>query len=91
MSKSNRKETSGFAQRRQRRAEFMTRLYEKVDASVSQFVSAFDIASEMEMPAAEALRTIEYLEEKQYIHIDDHKQGIIRITAAGIDQVEMGG
>ncbi len=88
MTKPQRAETSGFARRRQRRAEFMTRLYEKVDASVSMFVSAFDIAAEMEMNADETARTIEYLKEKRYLHIDDHKQGIVRITAEGIDHVE---
>ena len=90
MAKSKRKETSGYAQRRERRAQFMNRLYEKVDASVSEFVSAFEIAQEIEMPNDEVVRTIEYLEEKRYLHIDDHKQGIIRITAAGIDHVEAG-
>ena len=76
--------------RRQRRIDFMNRLYEKVDASVSEFVSAFEIAAELAIAESEALRTIEYLEEKRYIHIDDHKQGIIRITAEGIDHVETG-
>jgi len=68
----------------------MLRLYEKVDASVSEFVSAFEIGAEVGLSEVETVRTIEYLEEKEYLHIDDHKQGIVRITAAGIDHVETG-
>jgi CTP-dependent riboflavin kinase len=72
----------------QSRAEFMARLYESVDASVSTFVSAFEIADALGVSADEGKRIMEYLKEKGYIHIDDHKLGIIRITAAGIDHVE---
>ncbi|MGH7466825.1 MAG: hypothetical protein ACRENP_02460 [Longimicrobiales bacterium] len=66
----------------------MIRLYESVDAGVSQFVSAFEIGETLAITAADCARIIEYLQEKQYIHIDDFKQGMIRITAAGIDYVE---
>jgi hypothetical protein len=75
-------------ERRRQRLDFLTRLYEKVDASVSHFVSAFDIAAALHIPAAQCTAILEYLQEKKYIHIDDHKQGIIRITAEGIDRVE---
>jgi predicted transcriptional regulator len=78
-------------QRRQSRADFMTRLYETVDASVSTFVNAFEIAEQLGLDAAEGRRIIEYLKEKGYIHIDDHKLGVVRITAAGIDHVETQG
>ena len=76
--------------RRQQRLDFLALLYEKVDASVSQFVNAFDIAAALHIPPAQCTAIIEYLQEKKYIHIDDHKQGTIRITADGIDQVEAG-
>lgn len=66
----------------------MMRLYEIVDASVSTFVSAFDVAEPLGIEPAEIKRLIEYLEEKEYIHIDDYQRGVIRITAAGIDHVE---
>ena len=69
----------------------MTRLYETVDASVSTFVNAFEIAEQLGLDADEGRRIMEYLKEKGYIHIDDHKLGVIRITAAGIDHVEMQG
>ena len=77
--------------RRQKRADFLQQLYEMVDASVSTFVSAFEIAEQIGVSAEEAIRIIEYLEEKQLLHIDDHKLGIVRITAGGIDHVETGG
>jgi hypothetical protein len=80
-----------FARRRQNRADFLARLYEIVDASVTTFVSGLEIAEAMGLSAAEGTRIIEYLQEKQFIHIDDHKLGIIRITALGIDHVETAG
>jgi len=79
-----------IAERRQNRTAFLVRLYEMVDASVSTFVSGPEIASSVGVTAEEGMRIVEYLEEKQYIHIDDHKLGIIRITALGIDHVETG-
>jgi hypothetical protein len=79
---------SDIKRRRQHRLDFMSRLYETVDASVSTFVSAFEIGDALAIEPAETQRMIEYLKEKGYIHIDDHKLGIIRITAAGIDHVE---
>ena len=75
-------------QRRKRREDFMHRLYDAVDGNVSEFVSGFDIASELEADAEEARRIIAYLEEKQWIKVDDHRNGVIRITAAGVDAVE---
>ena len=75
-------------QRRQQRVDFMKRLYQNVDASVSEFVSAFEIGDELGIPAADCARLIEYLQEKQYIHIDDFRLGIIRLTAQGVDYVE---
>jgi hypothetical protein len=80
--------TGDIARRRQQRSDFMTRLYGVVDASVNEFVSAFEIGTEMNIPDAEIGRVVGYLEEKGYIKVDDHKLGIIRITAAGIDYVE---
>ena len=62
-----------------------------VDASVTTFVNGLEIADALGISREEALRIIEYLQEKQFIHIDDHKLGIIRITALGIDHVEAEG
>ena len=79
---------SDIARRRQNRTDFLLRLYEIVDASVSTFVSGFEIAAAIGIPEDEARRILEYLAEKRLIHIDDHKTGIVRITAEGIDHVE---
>jgi predicted transcriptional regulator len=75
-------------QRRQRREDFMIRLYQAVDGNVSEFVQGFDIAVELDADAEEARRIIAYLEEKGWIKVDDHRNGVIRITAAGVDAVE---
>lgn len=77
-------------QRRERRAGFLQRLYRVVEGSVSEFVCAFDIGAEIEMDAAETRRVFEYFEEKGFVKVDDHREGILRITAAGIDEVESG-
>lgn len=74
--------------RRRLRTAFIVRLYEIVDASVSEFVNAFDIAASIGMEETEARRVIEYFEEKGYLKVDDHRSGIVRITATGIDHVE---
>lgn len=74
--------------RRQKRTAFLERLYEIVDASVSTFVSGFEVGESIGVDHEETHKIIEYLEEKGLIHIDDHKTGTIRITAAGIDHVE---
>ena len=66
----------------------MTRLYWTVDGNVHEFVSAFDIGGEISADDADDGRLLGYLEEKGFIKIDDHKHGIVRITAEGIDFVE---
>ncbi len=66
----------------------MHRLYRAVDGNVSEFVQGFDIAAQVEADAEEARRIIAYLEEKGRIKVDDHRNGVIRITAAGVDAVE---
>jgi len=66
----------------------MCRLYEEVDGSVSTFVNAFEIGTHLGIAADEVTRMIEYLEEKRLIAIDDHRLGIVRITARGVDYVE---
>ncbi|MEO5510187.1 MAG: hypothetical protein ABIV28_05130 [Longimicrobiales bacterium] len=76
--------------RRDRRSVLLRSVYETADASVTEFVSAYDLASSQDVPAAEARKIIAYLEEKGYLLVDDHRAGVVRITASGIDAVEMG-
>ena len=74
--------------RRQHRQDLLLRLYEAVDGNVSEFVQGFDLAAELGADAEEGRRIIAYLEEKGLIKVDDHRNGVIRITAAGVDEVE---
>jgi hypothetical protein len=75
-------------QRRRLRRSFLERLYDDVDGSVTEFVSGLDIGAGLEMDEVETQRIIGYLEEKGWIMVDDYRAGIIRITAAGVDEVE---
>lgn len=77
-------------ERRRRRMEFLHALYEEVNADVNEFVDGYAIATRVGADQAEAKRIIAYLEEKGAVKVDDHKAGIIRITADGIDVVESG-
>ena len=75
-------------QRRRQRREFLQRLYDEVDADVSRFVSAWEIASAVGIGEADARRLLEYFGEKGYLHVDDHRAGTVRLTAAGLDHIE---
>lgn len=74
--------------RRERRQQFMRALYEEIDGSVNEFVDGLDIATRLGADPEEGRRIIAYLEEKGLLKVDDHKAGIIRITADGVDAVE---
>ena len=80
--------TDFMQQRRERRRELLSRLYTRVDGSVTEFVSAWDLGAELGMDEAESRKIIEYLEEKGFVMVDDHRAGIVRMTAAGVDEVE---
>jgi hypothetical protein len=77
-------------ERRERREAFLRSLYEEVDGHVNDFVDGLELASRLGADTAEAKRIIAYFEEKALIMVDDHKNGIVRITAAGVDAVETG-
>jgi predicted transcriptional regulator len=80
--------SDAMRRRREQRREFLRRLYARVDGSVSTFVDARDIAAELELSEGEARIIFEYLEEKGLVFVDDHRAGTLRITAAGVDEVE---
>jgi predicted transcriptional regulator len=44
----------------------------------------------MEITPEETRKILAYLEEKGYVLVDDHRAGVVRITAEGIDAVELG-
>ena len=63
-------------------------LYDDVNANVNEFVDGIAIGQRVGADGEETRRIIAYFEEKGALMVDDHKTGVIRITAAGIDQVE---
>jgi hypothetical protein len=74
--------------RRARRQQFLRMLYEEIDGSVNDFVDGLELGARVAADEDEARRLIAYLEEKGLIKVDDHKAGIIRLTADGVDAVE---
>lgn len=74
--------------RRELRRAFLRRLYLDVDGSVSQFVTAFDIGAALHLDQDATRRIFEYLEEKGWVMVDDHRAGVVRLTANGVDEVE---
>lgn len=75
--------------RNQRRMALLKALYERVDSSVTEFVSAYDIAGSLGLERDESRRAVEYLAEKGFIKVDDYQSGMVRLTAAGVDRVEL--
>jgi hypothetical protein len=80
--------SDAIRRRREQRREFLRRLYDVVDGSVSEFINAWELGATIELDESEALKICEYLAEKGLIMIDDHRAGIVRMTAAGVDAVE---
>ena len=76
--------------RRELRQAFLERVYEEADGHVNEFVDGLAIGARLGADPDEARRVIAYFEEKQLLVVDDHKTGLIRITAAGIDVIESG-
>jgi fatty acid-binding protein DegV len=74
--------------RRRMRHAFLRRLYDVVDASVTEFVNGFEVAAGVGAGRDEAARLFDYFEERGFVKVDDHRTGTLRITAAGIDEVE---
>jgi RIO-like serine/threonine protein kinase len=77
--------------RHARRLALLRALYDRVDSSVSEFVGVFEIGETLGIDRSESLRILEYLEEKGLVKIDDHATGTARLTAAGVDRVELPG
>jgi hypothetical protein len=80
--------TESIQKRREQRREFLLRLYMRVDGSISEFVHAYELGAELGIEEAEVRKIFEYLEEKRLVLVDDHRAGIVRLTAAGVDDVE---
>ena len=82
--------SESIRKRREHRQRFLRLLYDEADGSVSEFVSAYDIGAVLGIDDVESRKIFEYLEEKGFVMVDDHRAGIVRITAAGVDEVESG-
>ena len=80
-----------FSDRRGRRQAFLEALYRQTDGHVAEFVAAHEIADGLGIAEGELRRILAYLEERQWIAVDDHRAGIVRLTADGVDRVEAGG
>jgi hypothetical protein len=77
--------------RNQRRLAFLRALYELVDSSVTDFVEGFDLGRSLDLDLSETRRVLAYLSEKGLVKVDDFQNGVIRLTAAGVDFVEQAG
>lgn len=82
--------TDELQARNAQRLAFLRSLYERVDSSVTEFVSAFEIGNGMGLARIESSRIVAYLEEKGLLKVDDHATGMCRLTAEGVDRVELG-
>jgi Mn-dependent DtxR family transcriptional regulator len=78
----------GIAERRRRRTALLIRMYHEVDGSVARFISGFELAHTLGLERDEAEKAIAYLEEKGLLKVDDHRAGVLRLTAAGVDEAE---
>lgn len=80
--------SESIQKRREHRREFLKQLYVRVDGSVSEFVNAYELGADLGVEKDEVRKIFEYLEEKGFVMVDDHRAGIVRMTAAGVDEVE---
>ncbi len=76
--------------RNELRHALLRALYDRVNSSVTEFVSAFEVGSGMGLDRAESRRVVEYLAEKGLLKVDDYQSGMVRLTAEGVDRVELG-
>lgn len=79
-----------FAERRRLRAAVLEALYRETDGDVATFVSLPEVTRSLGVDESELRRIMAYLEERQWIVVDDHKTGTVRLTADGVDRVELG-
>lgn len=74
--------------RRRQRREFLVGAYELADGSVSEFINGYELGASLDIAEDEARKIFDYLEEKGWVLVDDHRAGTLRLTAEGIDEVE---
>ncbi|CAN5697981.1 hypothetical protein BH23GEM3_BH23GEM3_05890 [soil metagenome] len=75
--------------RRENRIHFLRRLYELAEADVASFHDGSEIAEDLGIALVEAGRIIRYYEEHGYLRHAGGGGMTLRITAEGIDFVEL--
>jgi len=83
--------TADLRARNARRQLYLQALYDRVDSSVTDFVDGYELGEALSMDRSETGRVLAYLEEKGLLKVDDFHTGVVRLTAAGVDSVEVGG
>jgi hypothetical protein len=76
------------SRRRTWRRALLDAVYDAADASVTEFVEVFDLATALGIPQHEARKLLGYFEERRWLHVDDHRSGLARLTAEGVDAAE---
>jgi hypothetical protein len=76
------------SRRRTWRRTLLDAVYGAADASVTEFVEVLDLAAALGIPEEEARKLLGYYEEKGWLRVDDHRTGLARLTAEGVDAAE---
>jgi hypothetical protein len=76
------------AERRRNRLRLLRLVYDRTSADVASFLDGHEVADELGMPHDEVGGMIRYFEELGFLKHIGGGGLMIRITAAGIDQVE---
>ena len=71
------------------RQRYLRALYDRVDSSVADFVDGYELGDALGLDRAETQRVLGYLAEKGQVKVDDFQSGVVRLTAAGVDSVEV--
>lgn len=77
--------------RRAARTAFLKRLYTASEGDVGAFQDAREIGDQVGVPVAEAERIVRYFEDRGFLRQSGGGGLIVRLTAAGVDHVELGG
>jgi tRNA G26 N,N-dimethylase Trm1 len=75
-------------QRRANRARFLETLYRCSEEQATEYVDGYEIADELAIERVDAERIVRYLEDHGFAAKTGRTGMVVRITAAGIDEVE---
>lgn len=77
--------------RREARRRFLERLYAASEEGASEYLDGYELAAELGLARQDAERVVRYLEDHGWVRKTGSHGMTLRITAAGIDQVETEG